>query len=324
MVSDSKRRRLIADIARKIFGVCASVAVIALGGICTILGINAFRAFTTETGGLTEEETAMFNAEELAEIQSTMHESPGFFEDFVGAIFWMPGAEDPTYGILAMVVSTLLVTAGAMAIAVPVGVSAAGWLAYRAEGKLREVMKFSLEMLAAIPSVVLGFIGIVVLGPLISDVTGTSSGLNALNGSLLLAVMALPTIISISEDSFASVKPELLRGSLALGADGWQTFVRMAIPAARSGLFAAILLGMGRAVGETMTVLMATGNVIAMPTSLLDPVRTMTATIAIELGEVPRDTTHYFMLFAVGLVLFLITLAVNIGADWAHRRGSRG
>lgn len=298
------------------------MAVLCLGGICAILGINAFRAFTSSEALLTEEESAMFSAEELATLQATMHEPPGFFEDFVGAILWMPGSAEPTFGILAMVASTFLVTLGAMAIAVPIGVSTAGWLSYRAGGRLRDTIKFSLEMLAAIPSVVLGFIGIVVMGPLISDITGVSSGLTALNGSILLAVMALPTIVSISEDAFSSVPAELLRGSLALGADGWQTFTRMALPAARSGIFVAVLLGMGRAIGETMTVLMATGNVIAMPGGFLDPVRTMTATIAIELGEVPSGSTHYFMLFAVGLALFAITLVVNIGADWVQRRGS--
>ena len=317
----SERRHAVAGLVRYGLGACAALVVLTLGGICAILGLNAWRAFSTVSSALTEAERAMFTPEELAELEASTAAAPDVVADFLGTALWIPAAAPPEYGIGAMVVSTLLVTACAMAIATPVGLAAAAWLAYRARGRPRQAIKFAVEMLAAIPSVVLGFIGIILLGPLISRFFDVPSGLTALNGGVLLALMALPTIVSIGEDAFSSVPPRILRGSLALGADGWQTLLRAAVPAARSGLFAAVLLGMGRAIGETMTVLMATGNVVAMPGSLLDPVRTMTATIAIELGEVPAGSTHYLMLFAVGLVLFLITLLVNLAADWVQRRG---
>jgi phosphate transport system permease protein len=162
---------------------------------------------------------------------------------------------------------------------------------------------------------VLGFLGIVLVGPLIAKLFGLNSGLNALNGSVLLAVMALPTIISISEDAIMSVPKSFEQASLALGASKWETVIKVKVPAALSGIIAACMLGMGRAIGETMTVLMATGCAVAMPESFLSPVRTLTSTIAIELGEVAYDTTHYYALFAIGLVLFIITFLVNLIAD---------
>ena len=170
-------------------------------------------------------------------------------------------------------------------------------------------------MLAGIPSVVIGFLGIVLVGPLIAKVFGLYSGLNALNGSLLLAVMALPTIISISEDALNNVPQAYDQASLALGATKWQTVIRVKIPAALSGIIAACMLGMGRAIGETMTVLMATGCAPAMPESFLESVRTLTSSIAIELGEVAYNTTHYYALFAIGLVLFVVTFMINLISD---------
>lgn len=318
----NRRRRMVAAMMRRVLIVCASFAVLTLGGIFAILLINAGRAFLgSGTAGLTDAEREMLTPEEVAELEQELGHQPSLFGDFLGETLWQPDAlGEVSYGIWSMIVSTLLTTAGAMFIAVPVGVGAASWLAFRAEGRVREAFKFGIELLAAIPSVVVGFLGIVVLGPLIGVTFDAASGLNALNGALLLALMALPTIISISEDALTSVPKAIIEGSLALGADAWQTLTRTVIPAARSGLFAAVMLGMGRAIGETMTVLMATGNAIAMPSSMLSPVRTMTATIAIELGEVPRGTTHYFMLFAVGFVLFLITLAINLLAEWFQRR----
>ena len=169
--------------------------------------------------------------------------------------------------------------------------------------------------MAGIPSVVIGFLGIVLFGPAKAKITGQSHGLNAVNGSTLLAVMALPTIISISEDSLNAVPRAYKEASLALGASRWQTLIRVKIPAALSGIIAAVMLGMGRAIGETMTVLMATGNAPAFPSGFLSSIRTMTATIAIELGEVPYYTTHYYALFAIGLVLFIITFIVNLISD---------
>jgi len=233
---------------------------------------------------------------------------------------------DPTspvqerYGIGALLVGTLMVSIGAMAIAVPIGIATAAWLADVAGNRLREIIKPVIEILAAIPSVVVGFLGLVVLNPLLARFFNTSSGLNAVNGSILLAIMALPTIISISEDAIISVPQELKSASLALGANKWQTLIRVTIPSALSGIVAAIMLGLGRAIGETMTVLMVCGNAAAMPHSYLDPVRTMTATIAIELGETVQGGTHYYSLFVIAFVLFILTFLVNLVSDLVLQR----
>ncbi len=234
---------------------------------------------------------------------------------------WDPTSpEKAEYGILAMVVSTLLVTGGALLIAVPVGIGVAAYLSDVAHWRVREVLKPVVEILAGIPSVVVGFLGIVLFGPLIAKIFGTGHGLNAANGSVLLAIMALPTIISISEDALSAVPPVYGEASLALGASRWQTLVRVKLPAGLSGIIAATMLGMGRAIGETMTVLMATGNARSFPHGFLESVRTMTAGIAIELGEVPYFTTHYYALFAIGLVLFVMTFAVNMIAEVVLRK----
>jgi phosphate transport system permease protein len=214
-----------------------------------------------------------------------------------------------------MIVSTLMVTLGAMAIAVPLGIACAAYIADVAHPRTREIVKPVIEILAGLPSVVVGFLGIVVLGPLIARVFGIPNGLNGLNGSILLAVMSLPTIISISEDAIVSVPKEYKNASLALGATRWQTLSRVTVPAASSGIIASVMLGMGRAIGETMTVLMACGNAPALPHGLLDPVRTMTAAIAIELGETVQGGIHYRSLFVVAIVLFIMTFAVNMISD---------
>jgi phosphate transport system permease protein len=237
-------------------------------------------------------------------------------KEFFTSTYWNPTSPvKEEYGILAMIFSTFLVTLGALAIAVPIGVGVASYLSDVAHWKVREIVKPIIEILAGIPSVVIGFLGIVLFGPAIARITGQSHGLNAINGSILLAVMSLPTIISISEDSLNAVPRAYKEASLALGASRWQTLVRVKIPAALSGIIAAVMLGMGRAIGETMTVLMATGNAPAFPSGFLSSIRTMTATIAIELGEVPYYTTHYYALFAIGLVLFIITFFVNLISD---------
>ncbi|MFA5143270.1 MAG: phosphate ABC transporter permease subunit PstC [Candidatus Omnitrophota bacterium] len=239
------------------------------------------------------------------------------FSEFLFKANWNPTATfvTPSYGIGSMLVSTLMVSIGALAIAIPLGIGAAAYLSDVASQRVREIAKPIIEILAGIPSVVIGFLGIVLVGPVIAKIFHISNGLNALNGSILLAVMALPTIISLSEDALNSVPKSFQEASLALGATHWQTLVRVKIPAALSGIIAASMLGMGRAIGETMTVLMATGCAIAMPTSFLQSVQTMTATIAIELGEVPYNTTHYYALFGIGLVLFIITFIVNMISD---------
>lgn len=324
-MSSATRRAVEARIAEGVLAACAALSVLVLVGIFVLLATNALRTFAggVELQPITPEEAAALGGETAKKLSDAMlpPPTPG---SFFGDTLWRPdAAKDTHYGILALIVSTVLTTFGALVLAVPVGVATAAWLAVGADSRVRDIVKYVVEMLAAVPSVVVGFIGLQIVGPIIGDVFGVPGGLTALNGSILLAIMALPTIVSISEDAISAVPRELVQGSLALGADRWQTLVRVIAPTARSGLFAAAMLGMGRAIGETMTVLMATGNTAAMPTSILDPVRTMTATIAIELGEVPRGTTHYYSLFVVGLVLFLLTLAVNLAADAVQRRQQR-
>jgi phosphate transport system permease protein len=241
--------------------------------------------------------------------------------DFLFTKTWDPTSPlKETYGILGQIVSSILVTLGAMAIAVPIGLGVAAYLSDVAHWRVREIVKPVVEILAGIPSVVIGFLGIVLIGPALAKLFHMGHGLIGLNGSLLLAVMALPTIISISEDSLAAVPVAYGEASLALGGSKWQTLVRVKLPAALSGIIAAVMLGMGRAVGETMTVLMATGNARAFPHGLMESLRTMTSNIAIELGEVPYFTTHYYALFAIGLVLFLMTFLVNMIADVVLRK----
>jgi phosphate transport system permease protein len=238
---------------------------------------------------------------------------------------WNPSAYGkPSYGILSMAVSTLMVTFGAMVIAVPIGIGAACYISEIAPSKVREILKPIVEILAGIPSVVIGFLGIVLVGPAIAKVFSLGSGLNALNGCILLAIMALPTIISISEDAIRAVPNEFKEASFALGASRWETLIKVTMPSARSGVIAGVLLGVGRAIGETMTVLMATGNAPAFPEGFLDSIKTITATIAMELGEVAYGSTHYYGLFAVGTVLFVMSLCVNLATEIVSARGRRG
>jgi phosphate transport system permease protein len=237
---------------------------------------------------------------------------------------WSPSAfGEATYGILSMVVSSGLVTIGALALATPIGIGAAAYLSEFAPPQVERIAKPAIEMLAAIPSVTIGFLGIVVVGPWLARVFGLSNGLNALNGAVLMAVMALPTIISIAEDAIYAVPEKYKEASYALGANRWETLLRVTLPAAASGMIAAVMLAMGRVIGETMAVLMATGNATAMPTGFFSAVRPLTATIAIEMGEVPYHTTHYYSLFALGGILFLITLGINLAADRMIRRIKR-
>jgi phosphate transport system permease protein len=233
--------------------------------------------------------------------------------DFFTGSQWDP---DSKYSIIPLMVSTGLVALGSMVIAVPLGILTAAFLSEMAPRKLQMILKPVVEMLAAIPSVAIGFLGIVLLGPGIARLFGIQNGLNALNGSVLLAVMALPTIITISEDAINAVPKGHREASLALGANKWETLFKVTLPAALPGLIAAVMLGLGRALGETMTVLMATGNASALPRGFLDSIRTITATIAIEMGEVPYQTTHYFALFAIAAILFLCTLFFNLLGEY--------
>jgi len=224
------------------------------------------------------------------------------------------------FGILPLILGSLLVTAGAVVIAVPLGTAVSVYIAEVASAPVKEVLKPAVETLAAIPSVVIGFIGFVVLAPYVKQIFDLPTGLTAFTGSLMLAFMALPTIVSIAEDAITAVPLGYRAASLALGATRWQTIRRVVVPAARSGIFAGVMLGLGRVIGETMTVLMVTGNAAVIPHAIFQPVRTMTATIAAEMGETVHDSAHYFSLFAIGLVLFVMTFFINVAAGIALRR----
>ncbi|MCD4671771.1 MAG: phosphate ABC transporter permease subunit PstC [Anaerolineaceae bacterium] len=244
---------------------------------------------------------------------------PALTEVPLGELFntrWYPIEE--YYGILPLILGSLVVTLGASLVAIPLGVLTAIYIAEIAPSWAKEILKPLVELLAGLPSVVLGFLGILVLSPFLRDTFHLPTGLTALTGSLLLGMIAIPTIVSISEDALNNV-PEIYRhGSLALGATRWQTIWGVTVPAARSGILTAIMLGVGRTIGETMTVMMVTGNAPVMPDSLrvlFMPIRTMTATIASEMGEVASGSPHYHVLFFIAVVLFLFTLIVNIVAS---------
>jgi len=219
------------------------------------------------------------------------------------------------YGVFALIVGTFSVTVLAMLIAVPFGLGGAIFVSEFTSPRVRETLKIIIELLAAIPSVVWGFIGLSVMNPLIQEIFHVPIGLNVLNGAILLALMSVPIMVSIGEDALKAVPDSYREAALAMGATRWQAVHRVLLPAAKNGLLAAVLLGVGRAVGETMAVLMATGHAVNIPTSPFDPVRTLTATIAAELGEASVGSAHYQVLFVIGILLFTITFVVNLTAD---------
>ncbi len=238
---------------------------------------------------------------------------------------WYPTFE--IYGLTPLILGSLLVTVGAIAISLPLGVATAIFIGEIAPEWVREILKPSVEIIAGIPSVVIGFIGIQLVSPFVRQFSGAPTGLTALTGVLLLAYMALPTIISIAEDALDAVPDSYRHAAFALSATHWQTVWRVVLPAARPGIVTAVMLGVGRAIGETMTVMMVAGNAARMPLGLdafLRPVRTMTATIAAEMGEVARGSTHYHVLFVVGLALFIITFLINLAAALTIFRQQRG
>ena len=221
------------------------------------------------------------------------------------------------YGIIPLILGSILVTVVAIIIALPLSVATAVFVREVAPNWVREILKPMIEVMAGIPSVVLGFFGMTLIAPLILKYLGTPTGLTAFTGALILAYMSMPTIISVAEDALDAVPKSYRDASLAMGATHWQTIWRVVVPAARSGIVTAVMLGMGRAIGETMLVMMVTGNAARMPTtldSLFRPVRTTTATIAAEMGEVAQGSTHYHVLFGIGIVLFLLTFIINLTA----------
>lgn len=239
---------------------------------------------------------------------------------FLTSIEWYPtSAVKVRYGVFGLIVGTASVTLLAMLIAVPMGLGVAVYISEFCRPRTREVLKITIELLAAIPSVVWGFIGLTVMSRLLVTYAGAPVGVNMLNGAIILALMSIPIIVSIGEDALKAVPDSYREAGLAMGATKWQLLYRVLLPAAKNGLLAAVLLGIGRAIGETMAVLMATGHAVQIPTSILDPVRTLTANIAAELGEAPAGSDHYRVLFLTGVLLFTIAFAVNLAADLAIR-----
>jgi phosphate transport system permease protein len=233
---------------------------------------------------------------------------------------WYPTYTPPEYGILSLVLASFWITAGAMAISVPLGIGSALYIHELAGEKQKAVLKPLIELLAAIPSIIFGFFGMVIVAPFLQNLLHIPTGLCAFTASVVLGLMAVPTITSIADDALSYVPRSFKEASYALGANRWQTLTRVVIPAAGSGISTSIILGMSRIVGETMTVLMVAGGAAVVPTSFFQPVRPMTSTIAAEMGEAVIGSTHYSALFAIGLVLFLITLVFNIAAEHISRK----
>ena len=257
-----------------------------------------------------------------------LKEGSGLFQtvrlaEFLGGDRWYPISDPPRFGILPLIFGSWVVTFGAVLLSVPVGIASALFVSEIAKDWAKDVLKTGIELLAAIPSVVLGFIGITVLAPAIKQLFGLPTGLTALTGSITLAFMAMPTIVSITEDALAAVPRGYREAALALGATRWQMMGRVLLPAASPGILAAVMLGIGRVIGETMAVMMVTGNAAVIPHSLLQPVRTMTATIAAEMGETVRGSDHYAALFAIGIVLFVLSFVINMLADFFLHRDER-
>lgn len=240
--------------------------------------------------------------------------------EFLFSVQWYPtSVVDIRYGTLALMAGTVSVTFVAMVLAVPFGLGAAIFVSEFCGPRMRESLKIVIELLAAIPSVVWGFVALTVISRLMVSYTSAPVGVNMLNGGIVLALMSVPIIVSIGEDALKAVPDSYREAALAMGATRWQLVVRVLLPAARNGLLAAVLLGVGRAVGETMAVLMATGHAVQIPHGLLDSVRTLTANIAAELGEAPAGSAHYRVLFLTGIQLFILTFVVNLAADLAIR-----
>lgn len=243
------------------------------------------------------------------------------FKDFFLGKDWMPTATPASqFGLLPIITGTLWVSFGAILLALPLGLAVAIFLAELATKRIHKILKPTIELLSGIPSVVYGFFGLVVIVPLIQKMFSLDVGETALAGSIVLAIMALPTIITISEDAMRSCPRSMKEASLALGANKWQTICKVVIPYSISGITAAVVLGIGRAIGETMAVLMVTGNSAIIPHSFLEPVRTIPATIAAELGEVPNGSAHYQALFVLGGILFIITLLINLVVDYVTNK----
>ncbi|MGE0158481.1 MAG: phosphate ABC transporter permease subunit PstC [Gemmatimonadales bacterium] len=241
-----------------------------------------------------------------------------------GSIAWRPTSRQPTYGVVALIAGTVSVTGLAMLVSVPFSLGAAIFIGEFASGRVRETLKILIELLAAVPSVVWGFIGLSIINPAIIRTFDVPVGLGVLNSGFILGLMAAPIMTTIAEDALKAVPSTYREAAEAMGATKWQVIWKVVLPAAKNGLMAAVLLGVGRGFGETMAVLMASGHAINVPTSVFDPVSALTATIAAELGESPVGSDHYRALFALGILLFLITFVINLTADLVVRGVRRG
>ena len=245
--------------------------------------------------------------------------------EFLTSPYWEPTDDDePVYGILALVAGTASVTGLAMLVAIPFSLGTAIYIAEFASGKTREILKILVELLAAIPSVVWGFIGLSIMNSVIIDLFDVPVGLNILNAGIILGLMAAPIMTSIAEDALRAVPDRYREAAESLGATRWELIYKTVLPAARNGLLGAVLLGVGRGFGETMAVLMATGHAINLPTSVFDSVRALTATIAAELGETAQGSEHFQALFAIGIFLFIVTFLINLIADLVVRDVRKG
>jgi phosphate transport system permease protein len=279
----------------------AVAAFVFVGGISAIVFIIGIFVFITKEG--------------FSFVLNTMD-----VKEFFTSPAWRPTFErDPTYGALALIVGTASVTGLAMVVSVPFSLGAAVFIGEFATGRLRESLKILVELLAAIPSVVWGFIGLSIMNGLIIRLFDVPIGLNVLNAGIILGLMAAPIMTTIAEDALKAVPDTYREAAEAMGATRWQIIRRVVFPAAKNGLLGAVLLGVGRGFGETMAVLMATGHAINLPTSIFDSVRALTATIAAELGEAPVGSDHYKALFTLGILLFVVTFIINLTADLVVR-----
>jgi phosphate transport system permease protein len=280
--------------------------IVFIGGISAIVFIIGIFVFITKEGA-----GFLFDRFDIVE--------------FLGSPRWKPTSEwKTTYGILALVAGTASVTGLAMIVAIPFSLGAAIFIAEFATGKTREILKVLVELLAAIPSVVWGFIGLTIMNPLIIELFDVPVGLNVLNAGVILGLMAAPIMTSIAEDALKAVPDRYREAAEAMGATRWQVIYKVVLPAAKNGLLGAVLLGVGRGFGETMAVLMASGHAINLPDSVFDSVRALTATIAAELGETAVGSEHYQALFVIGIFLFVITFVINLTADLIVRGVRKG
>lgn len=241
-------------------------------------------------------------------------------QDFLLGEYWYPTDEPADFGIFPLILGSVYVTIGAGLIAIPFGILTAVYLAEIATPRVAEIIKPVVELMASMPSVVIGFFGMVVVAPFLQKLFNIPVGLNIMNASLMLAFMAIPTICSICEDAIFSVPTALKEASFALGATHFETIVKVVIPASLSGICTAVILGLSRAIGETMVVLMAAGGAAMIPASIFDPVRPLPASIAAEMAEAPFQSEHYHALFAIGVVLFIFTFGFNLLADYVSNR----